>query len=74
LAEETVRLNTPAHIYAQFFWLEFHELHEFEGLYIQWLKVKGEAADDSAELDRLSGSLRRFLLEQANRTEREAGL
>jgi len=40
LAEETVRLNAPAHIYVDCYWLEFAQMNDFEVLYKQWLDKK----------------------------------
>lgn len=67
LAEETVRLNTPSHIYAEFYWLEFHEMYEFESLYEKWLNLKSKMPVDVAELNQLSASLIGFLLDKRNK-------
>lgn len=40
LAEETVRLNAPAHLYITFYWLDFKSMNAFEVLYKQWLDRK----------------------------------
>jgi hypothetical protein len=61
LAEETVRLNTPSHIYAEIYWLEFDEMYEFEELYEEWLSLKSKLPADAAALNSLSCSLIRIL-------------
>ncbi|MEN8178871.1 MAG: hypothetical protein ABFS39_09635 [Pseudomonadota bacterium] len=61
LAEETVHLNTPSHIHAEFYWLDFHEMYEFESLYEKWLSLKCKSPADAAALNPLSGSLIKFL-------------
>ncbi len=40
LAEETLRLNAPAHIYLDCYWLEFDQMNVFEVLYKEWLDKK----------------------------------
>jgi len=40
LAEETLRLNAPAHIYFECYWLEFDQMNIFEVLYKKWLDKK----------------------------------
>ena len=68
LAEETVRLNCPAHIHPEFCWLDFRRMHEFEVLYRKWLDLESGNGAKGAELDEVSELLIAFLLE--NRTER----
>jgi hypothetical protein len=68
LAEETVGLNCPAHIYPEFCWLDFRRMHEFEVLYREWLDLISGNGAKGAELDEASELLIAFLLE--NRTER----
>lgn len=36
LAEETVRINSPAHVYGQCFWLTYAQMAEFEKLQTAW--------------------------------------
>jgi hypothetical protein len=38
LAEETVRLNCPAHVMPTFYWLDAVRIAQFEGLYKRWLE------------------------------------
>ncbi|MGD8932161.1 MAG: hypothetical protein PVI52_06285, partial [Chromatiales bacterium] len=63
LAEETVRLNVPAHIYAEFYWLGFHEMYEWEALYANWLDLKAREGVHLTVLDRASARLLRYLLD-----------
>ncbi|MEN8166566.1 MAG: hypothetical protein ABFR65_03700, partial [Pseudomonadota bacterium] len=74
LAEETVRLNTPSHIYVEFYWLEFHEMYEFETLYEKWLSLKSEEPADSMALNQFSSSLIGFLLDIEKRREGDVSL
>jgi len=67
LAEETVRLNAPAHLYPEFYWLEFHKMYEFELLYEKWLEVKSEEDSDHAELNECAQKLIAFLLDNRDR-------
>ena len=41
-AEETVRINCPAHVYAQCLWLEYEAMAKFETCFEAWLKAKAE--------------------------------
>ncbi len=62
LAEETVRLNCPAHIYPTFYWLDFEAIRAFETLYKTWLhQVRGSDANGAA-LDTAAEHLIAFLL------------
>lgn len=61
LAEETVNLNTPAHIHAQFYWLEFHKMYEFEILHENWLMLKHEYPPSQEALDAAATNLIDFL-------------
>lgn len=60
LAEETVCLNCPAHIYPEIFWLAAGPLRRFEVLHEEWLKAKRQSggADKS---DAVSAQLILFL-------------
>jgi len=62
LAEETLRLNAPAHILPEFCWLNFVDMIEFERRYDAWCELKTERGAASAELDRRAGKLIDFLL------------
>jgi hypothetical protein len=62
LAEETVQLNCPAHIYPEFHWLEFGKMREFEDLYKKWLNVRSDSDSNHQEIDATAKPLIRFLL------------
>ena len=56
-AEETVQRNLPAHIYAEFFWLDFFHMRNFELHYKRWLKLLqqvNEGGDNTANLKKLN--------------------
>lgn len=72
LAEETLRLNAPAHVYPEFYWLEFHKMYEFEILYERWLGLKGNQESDQAELNDSAQKLITFLIENRNGQENGA--
>ncbi|MBU0971270.1 MAG: hypothetical protein KKC20_11520, partial [Proteobacteria bacterium] len=55
LAEETIRLNGPAHIAIDFYWLGFQQMLEFEILYHDWLEKK--RADDGPDTQMLAQKL-----------------
>ncbi len=66
LAEETVRLNCPAHIYPNFYWLDFAEMHEFEGIYDQWLRIKQDRDVGMDKCNEAAKRLVHFLLHGGN--------
>jgi len=61
LAEETVQLNMPAHLYADVIWLDFQEMYEFEDLYESWMTLKSEDAPNLILLDEYSSQIVDFL-------------
>lgn len=61
LAEETVRLNMPAHLSAEFYWLDFRKMYEFEIIYIKWSKLRRNPESDIQEIDDCSSQLKSFL-------------
>ena len=63
LAEETVRLNCPAHLYPECYWLGFEQMYAFELLYKQWLEVRCSGEGDTEALNKAASALIRFLLE-----------
>jgi hypothetical protein len=71
LAEETVRLNLPAHIYAECYWLGFHEMYEWEAIYVNWLDLKSRDQVHQSVLDRASARLLRYLLNLRTSKQRE---
>ncbi len=71
LAEETVRINAPAHVCPEFFWLDFHKMYEFEMLYEKWMSLKSRRSPDVDELNYAAMKLIAFLLE--NHEHKEVG-
>ncbi len=80
LAEETLRLNAPAHLYLECYWLEFSEMNAFEVCYKKWLDKKwledkvdheenAEALDEAAK--GLIDLLRSFSAAQNHRTAKD---
>jgi hypothetical protein len=64
LAEETIRLNGPAHIAIDFYWLGFQQMLEFEILYHDWLeKKRGNGPDTQA----LARKLVQFFMDHSSR-------
>lgn len=61
LAEETARLNCPAHIHPEFYWLDFAAMCEFELLYKTWLEKRCDQTQDVQELDAVADRLAVFL-------------
>jgi len=64
LAEETVRLNAPAHIWADIYWLDFPQMIEFERIYQHWVIVKSDGNSEAAEVDHSAQQLSAFLQQQ----------
>ncbi len=64
LAEETVQLNCPAHVFPVFYWLEEAEMNTFEKLYRNWLSEKCDHGADEDQIDACARRLIVFLLEQ----------
>ena len=62
LAEETVRLGCPAHIYPEFYWLDFERMHIFEALYLKWTHCKTATPEGAAEVDVAATGMIEFLL------------
>lgn len=63
LAEETVYLNCPAHIYPEVFWLEAGAMRRFDVLYGEWKKAKRQSGGGSDRTDAVAAQLILFLLE-----------
>jgi hypothetical protein len=61
LAEETVQLNCPAHLYPEFHWLDFSTMSEFENIFSDWLTARAEKESDSEKCDSASTKLIEFL-------------
>ncbi|SFA98818.1 hypothetical protein SAMN04515620_11122 [Collimonas sp. OK607] len=66
LAQETVCRNLPAHLYPEFYWLDFVSMRDFEHRHRIWLdclrKVAADARSGPDSLNTASASLRKFLL------------
>lgn len=77
-AEETVQRNLPAHIYAEFFWLDFVCMRDFELRYKRWLRLLqrvNQGSDDTDNLKKLnkaSEALISFVLKNQPIHERES--
>ncbi len=61
LAEETVRINCPAHIHPECHWLDLAAMQEFEERYGRWLDAKADPGAGAATRDPLAASLVRFV-------------
>lgn len=60
LAEETVRLNCPAHLEATCYWLDFPAMRLFEDLYRTWLEAR--RGSDAVARNAAAQQVMRFLL------------
>jgi hypothetical protein len=63
-AQETLRLNTPAHLALDLRWLSLGEMQPFEELYEQWLETRlalSSASDDPRAQARTDGAAARLL-------------
>ncbi len=72
LAEETLRLNAPAHVYPEFYWLEFSQMVEFEGIYQQWSALQCDRDSEPADLERSAQRLVAFLLKRRKARQTES--
>ena len=64
LAQETLQLNLPAHVFAQVHWLEFDSMYEFETLFDQWRDLKRDAQAAQSEIDDSAQHIISFLRAQ----------
>ena len=64
LAEETLRLNLPAHVYPVFYWLDLAQMSDFETLYQDWQALKSSTEASTAEVDHVAQRLISFLLDR----------
>ena len=71
LAEETLRLNVPAHIFPEIYWLDFAQMVEFERIYERWLTLKSDRVSEPVELDQCAQQLIAFLHDQRNVQQKE---
>jgi len=72
LAEETLRLNVPAHIFPEIYWLDFAQMVEFEKIYQQWLALKSDKVSEAVELDRCAQQIIAFLHGQRYAQQKES--
>ena len=61
LAEETVLINLPSHIYPNFYWFDFREMYEFETIYEKWMKLKSDPTSNTTELNECAQKIIVFL-------------
>ena len=61
LAEDSVRMNCPAHVYAEIYWLDFDPMYLFEGLYKSWLDLRQVSHSSIDEIDGAAKELLKFL-------------
>jgi hypothetical protein len=54
LFRQTVRLETPAHVYVKFVWMDRHLLRAFEDAFAGWMKQKSGADVDEDYLEQLA--------------------
>ena len=66
LAEETLRINSPAHVFPEIYWLDFAQMVEFEKVYQYWLALKSDRDSEPAELDQSAQQLIALLHDQRN--------
>ncbi len=69
LVEETIRLNCPAHVYPDFFWVDFEKMILFETLFKKWHLEKIRNFKKNAILDEYSEKLADFLLKNRKKEE-----
>ncbi|MCP5003939.1 MAG: hypothetical protein GY941_08320 [Planctomycetes bacterium] len=62
LAEETVRMNCPAHIYPEIHWFNFDEMVRFETVYKKWHEEKMRCGKDNKKLDGYSKEIIEILI------------
>jgi len=63
LAEETVRLNCPAHILPHCHWLSFEAMQIFEARYAAWLDVRRQDPSNAVKCDQAARALIEFLID-----------
>lgn len=64
LAEESVRANCPAHIYADIYWFDFDAMYQFETLYREWLECCVMDSEANERLDEAAVAMIQFLWDQ----------
>jgi len=63
LAQETLYLNCPAHIYAEIFWLQHTDMDSFNALHESWLKSRRSKTSNAEKLAETTNQLITFLRE-----------
>lgn len=71
LAEETVCSNAPAHVYPEFYWLDFVRMRDFEARYQTWLQEMRAFQSDAQALDAAADGLIAFLQKNENKNGRD---
>ncbi|MFK7887705.1 MAG: hypothetical protein AB8G16_12675 [Gammaproteobacteria bacterium] len=70
LAQETININSPAHVYGQCFWLDFEQMSQFESLFSRWKREREKAHPEPACLDRAAWCLIEFCVACASERQR----
>ena len=65
LAEDSVRMSCPAHVYAEIYWFDFDTMYRFEGLYKSWLDLRQVGHSSIDEIDGAAKALLTFLHSEA---------
>ena len=66
LAEETVRINSPAHVYGRCFWLDFEQMCKLEKLFGEWGRTRQQLDADRERADGHAVRLINFVLSMDN--------
>ncbi|MCP5244434.1 MAG: hypothetical protein H6937_00075 [Burkholderiales bacterium] len=74
--KETVQMNLPAHLFADFYWLDFAQMQDFEARYMAWLGfIQQLTQNDEAtlfpQLDQASEKIISFLKEYKQDADRD---
>ena len=72
LAEETVRLNCPAHIQPEFCWLDLENMETFETLYSGWLEKLRDGGASIREINYAASQLIAFIRQYKKSNQRES--
>ena len=64
LFEQVAKVNIPAHLSANFYWINIKDMISFEDIYQKWLNEKAKNKPNLAMLDSLSYELLQFLKER----------
>ena len=57
LMEYVIKINTPAHLIVNFYWLDTEQMGDFEDIHQKWLAEKTKQDSNFATLDELSLAL-----------------